>query len=192
MSFILSPVANFHANLTKRNVNKTLIRYLVYKHEHQIDFHLQQWLFYTEIKKSNDPLRGNLQCTHHMRQSSDTTEGLTCEKTWRKWDGEGVYIQSPHAWSNPMAQGPFTQARVLLCLTRGSRPRYWAICSALCDEGPPPHALLVFYLPFHKGRGPANSHLHTSTERAKAALHSYVGIYHTEKKNNNKRVMVSV
>ena len=59
--------------------------------------------------------------------------------------------------------------------------------------GSAPHALLVFYLPFYKGRGPANSHLHTSlsssTEWAQAPLHSYVEIYYAQKKIS---VMVSV
>lgn len=51
--------------------------------------------------------------------------------------------------------------------------------------GPTPHALLVFYLPSHKERGPANSHLHTplssSAEWAQALLHLYMKIYYTQK-----------
>ena len=91
-----------------------------------------------------------------------------------------------------MAQGPFNQSGVLLCWTRGSRPCYWAICCAMCAEGPPPHALLVFYLPFYKRRGPCEqppSHLSSSSSAiwAQVPLHSYVEIYHTHAQSHRKK-----
>lgn len=88
--------------------------------------------------------------------------------------------------------GPFSQDKVLLCLTWGSQRCYWAICSAFFNEGPPLMRCLCFISPLTKKEALQTA---TFTPLLAALLNElkpfsiYTWKYTTHKKI---RVMVSV
>lgn len=122
----------------------------------------------------------------HTSCEIDTTEAQTCKKTWTKWgEVEGVYIHFPHVDHTRWHRGPslcFWDPGLVI-------EQYALLCATSAH---PPHALHVFYLPFYKRRGPANSHLHTSfsssTQWARAPLHL---LYHTQTRRKKMGMLLS-